>query len=103
MVIPRGKLVAVVGPSGVGKSTLGYLLARLYEPDAGEIRINGRDISDYSVASLRARIGYVEQSPIIFNGTFEENIRLGATDVTDEQIREAAKPPGIHDFIMSHA
>ena len=78
MVIPRGKLVAVVGPSGVGKSTLGYLSPAL-RAQAGEISMNGHDIRDYSLASLRSRIGYVEQSPVIFNGTIEENIRLGAS------------------------
>jgi subfamily B ATP-binding cassette protein MsbA len=101
MLIPRGKLTAVVGSSGVGKSTFGYLLARLYEPNAGEIRINGRDVRDYSVASLRARIGYVEQSPVIFNGTFAENIRLGASDASGESIKEAAIAAGIHNFIVS--
>ena len=101
LVIPQGRLVAVVGRSGVGKSTLGYLLTRLYDPDSGEIRINGRDIRDYSLASLRSRIGYVEQSPTIFNGTVEENIRLGAISVTDDQIRAAADAVGIHDFILT--
>jgi ABC-type multidrug transport system fused ATPase/permease subunit len=101
MVIPRGKLVAVVGRSGVGKSTLGYLLTRLYDPDSGEIRINGCNIQDYSLASLRSRIGYVEQTPTIFNGTVAENIRLGTMTVTDDQVRAAAEAVGIHDFILT--
>jgi ABC-type multidrug transport system fused ATPase/permease subunit len=101
MVIPKGKLTALVGPSGVGKSTLGYLVARMFEPEAGEICINGRNIREFSVASLRARIGYVEQTPVIFNGTFSENIRLGASDASDEAVEAAAVAAGIHDFIIS--
>jgi len=99
LTIPSGKIVALVGPSGIGKSTLGYLLARLYDPDSGTISINGRDITDFSIASLRDQIGYVEQSPTIFNGTVEENIRLGAPGATQEQIVEAAQAAGAHDFI----
>lgn len=99
LTIPFGKIVALVGPSGIGKSTLGYLLARLYDSDSGTISINGRDIKDFSIASLRDQIGYVEQSPTIFNGTVEENIRLGAPGATQEQIMEAAQAAGAHDFI----
>lgn len=99
--IPKGKMVGIVGSSGVGKTTLGYLLTRLYESDQGTILINGRDIREFSIESLRRRIGYVEQNPLIFNGTVEENICLGAPDVSKEQIKEAAKAAGAHDFILS--
>ena len=101
LTIPKGKIVALVGPSGIGKSTLGYLLTRLYEPDAGTISINGRDIKEYSIGSLRARVGYVEQKPLIFNGTIEENICLGAPKATKQHIIEAAKAAGAHKFIMA--
>lgn len=101
LTIPRGKMVGIVGHSGIGKSTLGYLLARLYEPNSGAILINNRDIREYSIASLRSRIGYVEQTPLVFNGTIEDNIRLGAPHVTDAEIVEAAKAAGAHDFIVS--
>ena len=101
LTIPKGKIIALVGPSGIGKSTLGYLLTRLYEPDAGTISINGRDIKEYSIASLRGRIGYIEQNPLIFNGTIEENICLGAPKPTKKQITEAAKAAGAHKFIMA--
>jgi subfamily B ATP-binding cassette protein MsbA len=101
LTIPRGKTIGIIGPSGIGKSTLGYLLARLYEPSEGAVLINGRDIREYSLASLRRRIGYVEQTPVIFNGTVADNIRLGAPDATMEQVIEAAKAAGVHDFVMA--
>ena len=103
LIIPNGKIVGIVGPSGAGKTTLGYLLTRLYERDNGSILINGRDIRDYSVASLRRRIGYVEQDPIMFSGTLEENIRLGASEIGHEKVLEAAKAAGAHDFINALA
>jgi subfamily B ATP-binding cassette protein MsbA len=101
LTLPRGKTIGIIGPSGVGKSTLGYLLARLYEPGEGAVLVNGRDIREYSLASLRRRIGYVEQTPVIFNGTVTDNIRLGAPDATMEQVIEAAKAAGVHDFVMA--
>lgn len=101
LTIPKGKIVGIIGPSGVGKSTLGYLLTRLYEPDGGAVLVNGRDITEYSIETLRRRIGYVEQTPVIFNGTVAENIRLGAPEATMEQVVEAAKAAGVHDFVMA--
>ncbi|MGI9385850.1 MAG: ABC transporter ATP-binding protein, partial [Methyloligellaceae bacterium] len=99
--IPKGKFVALVGPSGSGKSTLSYLLTRLFETDEGSILINGRDIKEFSVSSLRSRIGYVEQTPRIFNGTIEENIRLGNLKARNGSIVTAAKAAGLHDFIVT--
>lgn len=101
LTIPKGKMVGIVGPSGIGKSTLGYLLARLYEPDRGSILIDDKDIREFSIESLRGRIGYVEQSPLLFSGTINDNIRLGAPDAADAQVIEAAKAAGVHDFISS--
>ena len=101
LTIPKGKMVGIVGPSGIGKSTLGYLLARLYEPDRGSILIDDKDIREFSIESLRRRIGYVEQSPLLFSGTINDNIRLGAPDATDAQVIEAAKAAGVHDFISA--
>ena len=99
LTIPKGKMVGIVGASGIGKSTLGYLLARLYEPDQGGVLIDDRDIREFSVKSLRRRIGYVEQTPLLFSGTIKENIRLGTSDATDAQVVEAARAAGVHDFI----
>ena len=101
LVFPKGKMIGIVGRTGVGKSTIGYLIGRLYEPKSGRILINGRDIGEYSLESLRRRIGYVEQTPAIFNGTIAENISLGAAGVTIGEIEEAAKAAGLHDFIMA--
>jgi subfamily B ATP-binding cassette protein MsbA len=101
MVFPRGKLIGIVGPTGAGKSTIGYLIGRLYEPTGGSIRINGRDIREFSMQSLRRRLGFVEQTPAVFNGTIAENIGLGAPEATFEQIEEAAKAAQLHDFIVS--
>jgi len=101
LVFPKGKVIGIVGPTGAGKSTIGYLLGRLYDPSSGSIVINGRDIRDYSLRSLRARMGFVEQTPAIFNGTIAENIRLGAPSATDADIQEAARAAGLHDFILT--
>lgn len=101
LTIPKGSMVGIVGASGIGKSTLGYLLARLYDPDQGRVLIDNRDIRDFSIESLRNRIGYVEQTPMLFSGTIRDNIRLGSSDATDAQIIEAAKAAGVHDFICS--
>jgi len=99
--IPAGKFVALVGPSGSGKSTVSYLLTRLFETDEGSILINGHDIKEFSISSLRSHIGYVEQTPRIFNGTIEENIRLGNLKAKKGMIVDAAKAAGLHDFIMT--
>lgn len=101
LAFPRGKMIGIVGPTGAGKSTIGYLIGRLYEPTSGSILINGRDIREYSVQSLRRRLGFVEQTPAVFNGTITENIGLGAPEATFAEIQEAAKAAQLHDFIMS--
>jgi subfamily B ATP-binding cassette protein MsbA len=101
LVFPRGKLIGIVGPTGAGKSTIGYLIGRLYEPTSGSVQINGRDIREFSVQSLRRRLGFVEQTPAVFNGTIAENIGLGAPEATFTEIEEAAKAAQLHDFIAS--
>jgi subfamily B ATP-binding cassette protein MsbA len=101
LVFPKGKMIGIVGETGVGKSTIGYLIGRLYEPTSGTILVNGRDIRDFSIESVRRRLGYVEQSPAIFNGTIAENIMLGAPGVTLDEVQKAAKAAELHDFIMS--
>ena len=101
LTIPRGRMVGIVGKSGVGKSTLVHLLGRLFEPTGGSIVINGRDYRDYSLASLRQRMGYVEQDPVIFHDTVYENIRFGKPDASREEIMEAAKAANAHQFIAT--
>ena len=99
--LPRGKMVAVVGGTGSGKSTLSGLLARFYDPKSGRVMMDGVDLRDIKVADLRVLIGAVTQEAILFNDTIEENIRYGSPKATHEEIVAAAKLANAHDFIMS--
>ena len=99
--IQPGEKVAVVGPSGAGKSTLIQLIPRFYDPASGSVRIDGNDVRDLSFEDLRRNIAIVLQEPVLFAGTFEDNIRLGKPEATAEQVEEAARKAHIHDFIVS--
>ena len=96
-----GDRVAIVGPSGVGKTTLVSLIMRFYKPVLGQIRFDGKPASDYELRSLRRRIGYVAQSHLLLSGTIGENLRYGNPEASAEQMESAAKVAGIHDFIVS--
>ena len=100
LTIEAGKTLALVGPSGGGKTTLCHLIPRFYETDSGRITIDGHDIRDVTLLSLRRNIGIVSQDVFLFAGTVRENIRYGRIDATDEEIIEAAKKAEIHDAIM---
>ena len=95
-----GYMVALVGPSGGGKSTLSDLIPRFYDVQGGEILIDGVDLRRYRIDSLRAHMGVVSQDTILFNDTIENNLRLGKQEATEEEIRTAAKVANAHDFIM---
>ena len=100
LTIQRGKTIALVGQSGSGKSTLVDLLPRFYDVDKGSITIDGKDIRDVSLKSLRSLMGNVNQEAILFNDTFYNNITFGVKDATREQVIAAAKIANAHDFIM---
>jgi len=97
--IPKGHTVALVGPSGGGKSTLCDLLLRFYDPTEGRITLDGRDARDYTRASLLDRTAVVTQVPFLFHTTIRDNIRQGRFSATDAQVEEAAKAAQIHEFI----
>ena len=99
--VEAGQYVAIVGSSGVGKSTMCNLIPRFYEVSAGTIRIDGKDIRDLTLSSLRNNIGVVQQDVYLFAGTVYENIRYGKLDATREEVIEAARNANAHDFIMS--
>ena len=99
--VPSGGTVAIVGPSGSGKSTLFSLLLRLYDPESGHIRIDDQDVSDVTLASLRSSIALVNQDAFLFDDTILENIRLGNSDASIEDIYDAAKAADAHDFTMA--
>ncbi len=99
--LPAGRTVALVGPSGGGKTTLCHLIPRFYEIAEGKILLDGTDIRDFRREDLRKAIGIVAQDVFLFNCSIRENIAYGNPDATDEQIREAAKKANIHDYIMT--
>lgn len=99
--VKKGENIAIVGPSGSGKTTLCNLLPRFYELSDGDITIDGVSIKDITLKSLRNNIGVVQQDVYLFSGTVKDNIIYGCPDATDDEIIEAAKNAGAHDFIMS--
>ena len=100
-VVQKGQMVALVGPTGAGKTTLVKLLMRFYDVNDGAIRINGRDVREFSRADIRARFGMVLQDTWLFNGTIRDNIRYGRLDASDEEVEAAAKAGCAHHFIQT--
>ncbi|MBE1707981.1 MULTISPECIES: ABC transporter ATP-binding protein [Mesorhizobium] len=103
LTLEAGKMTALVGPSGGGKSTILNLIMRMYDPKSGKVLLDGQDISHATLASLREKIAYVSQDTFLFAGTIMHNIRLGRQDATDEEVIAAAKAANAHDFIMAQA
>jgi len=96
-----GEMIALVGPTGGGKSTIVNLLCRFYEPQNGVIRINGMDYMDYKLESIHNKIGIVLQTPHLFSGTIRDNIRYGRLEANNADVEEAARIAGAHDFIVT--
>ena len=101
VMIGKGKKVALVGETGVGKSTISKLIPRFYDVNDGEILIDGNNVKDYDVYSLRSNIGHVQQDVYIFYGTIQDNILYGRPDADLDEVIEAAKKANIHNFIMT--
>ena len=98
---PKGKMTAVVGSTGSGKTTIMNLLNRFYDVDSGSIEFDGRDIRDYELDSLRSHVGIVLQDSVLFSGTIRDNIRFGVPDASQEMVETAARATHIHDYIES--
>jgi ATP-binding cassette subfamily B protein len=103
LTVQPGETIALVGPTGGGKTTIVNLLCRFYEPKNGAIRINGHDYTEYTLQSIHSRIGIVLQTPHLFSGTIRENIRYGHLGASDADVEEAARIAGAHDFIHAIA
>ena len=101
LTIQEGDILALVGPSGGGKTTICHLLPRFYPLQEGVIKIDGKDISKLTLDSLRKNIGIVQQDVFLFNGSIRDNILYGRLDATEEEVMEAAKRANIHDYVMS--
>ncbi|HEM2750023.1 TPA: ABC transporter ATP-binding protein [Streptococcus suis] len=98
---PKGKMVAVVGPTGSGKTTIMNLINRFYDVNSGSVAFDGRDIREYDLDSLRDKVGIVLQESVLFSGTIADNIRFGDESISQEMVETAARATHIHDFIMS--
>jgi ATP-binding cassette, subfamily B, bacterial len=98
---PRGTRVAIVGPTGAGKSTLLSLIPRFYDTQRGRVLLDGHDVRDLTLESLRAQVSIVLQEPLLFSGTLGENIRYGRLEATDDEVEEAARAAHAHDFISA--
>ena len=98
---PKGKMIAVVGPTGSGKTTIMNLINRFYDVDAGSISFDGRDIREFDLDSLRSKVGIVLQDSVLFSGTIRDNIRFGVPEASQEMVEAAAKATHIHDYIES--
>jgi ATP-binding cassette, subfamily B, bacterial len=99
LTVKPGETIALVGPTGGGKSTIVNLLCRFYEPTHGQVRINHQDYTDLSLYAIQSKVGIVLQTPHLFSGTVRENLRYGRLDATDAELEEAAKLAGAHEFI----
>ena len=101
LIVEKGKMVALVGSSGAGKSTLADLVPRFHDVTGGEVQIDGKNIKDYALQSVRSQLSIVTQEPILFNDTIANNIKLGKPEATDDEVMNAAKVANAHRFIIN--
>ncbi len=101
LVVSAGETIALVGPTGAGKSTIVNLICRFYEPTGGRILIDGKDYTDMPMRAIQSRVGMVLQTPHLFSGKIRDNIRYGNLEASDEQVEAASKLAGAHDFIVT--
>jgi len=101
LTVEPGETIALVGPTGGGKSTIVNLVCRFYEPTGGQILIGGRDYTELTMGAIQSRLGVVLQTPHLFSGTIRENIRYGRLEATDNEVEDAARLAGAHDFIQA--
>jgi ATP-binding cassette subfamily B protein len=99
--VPTGSTLAIVGETGSGKTTMGYLVARLYDPERGRVTIDGTDLKDVTFSSLAATVGVVSQETYLFHASVRDNLRFARPDASDEEVEEAARAARIHDLIAS--
>jgi ABC-type multidrug transport system fused ATPase/permease subunit len=97
---PKGTTIGLLGATGSGKTTITQLISRFYEPKEGSILIDGRDLKEYSIQTLRKNVGVVLQETFLFSSTIRDNIAYGDADVDFERVEDAAKRAQAHDFIM---
>ncbi|HLQ71322.1 MAG TPA: ABC transporter ATP-binding protein, partial [Bacillota bacterium] len=97
---PAGKVIGLIGATGSGKTSITQLITRFYEPETGDVLVDGRPVEDYKLKTLRSNIGFILQEPFLFSTSIRENIAFGNPDLSDEKIIEAAKRAQAHDFIM---
>ena len=103
LTVEPGQMIALVGPTGAGKTTIVSLISRFYDVDNGSVTIDGKDVRDITIESLRENVGVMMQDTFLFRGTIMDNIRFSKPDATDEECIEAAKKVCAHDFIMNKA
>jgi ATP-binding cassette subfamily B protein len=99
--VPAGTICAILGPSGAGKSTVADLLVRFYDPDSGAVRLDGHDLCDLTLATVRHSVALLDQSPYLYQASVRENIRYGRPDATEDEIYDAARAAAIHDRILA--
>jgi ATP-binding cassette subfamily B protein len=101
LTVAPGELVALVGPSGAGKTTSALLVPRIHDVSAGEVRVDGHDVRDYTLESLRDAVGMVMQDPHLFHDTIRNNLRYARPDATDDELIDACRAARIHDMIAT--